>query len=114
MKHHGGSLRLITAGLVAAGGTFVPVALAGAQANCATASPSDTSCVPPVTQPVVVEGAALNAAAAAPAAAVAAEPVSTDQLAFTGSDSAQLAAIGAGALALGAGSMVISRRRRRA
>lgn len=116
-KLTGGLTRLAATGLIAAGGIFVPAALAGAQSDCGQASPSDTTCTPPSEQGPVVENEVLtsnqstggnNASGGGNSASGNPE---VGELAFTGSDTAQLAALGAGALLLGAGSVVVSRRR---
>jgi hypothetical protein len=133
MKLFQPSIRLIVAGVVMAGGAVAAAGIAAAESDCAGASPSDTTCAPPVTIPPVVGGdngtvggetetrvlaetavAPAQAPAAAPAPAAAAQPVAADALAFTGSDSAELAALGAGVLALGAAATVAARRRSKA
>ncbi len=132
-----GSLRLAAAGVIVAGAAALPLA-ASAQTieDCANASPSDVSCQNPTTTaaPTTTPGSSAPATTAvvptttaAPDPSVAPTVVDrepdaivlnstvaaddTDSLAFTGGDAAGLAAMGAGAVALG-GVLVLARRRR--
>lgn len=133
-----GSLRFLAAGIIAAGAVALPLATsAAAQDNgCADASPSELTCENTTTttmQETTTTTEADKAPAtvaptttAAPEKAVENEQVSrektatvlnstatndSDELAFTGGDAAGLAALGAGALALGGGMMLVRRRR---
>ena len=133
------SLRFLAAGIIAAGAVALPLATsASAQDNCADASPSDLTCENTTTTTAVTTTTEAPAASVAPTTVVQTtttvkaptgvenvevnrEQTATvlnstatndaDELAFTGGDAAGLAALGAGALALGAGMMLVRRRR---
>lgn len=130
-----GSLRFLAAGIIAAGAVVLPLATsASAQDNCEDASPSVLNCEntttttvvesttttppkAPVTEaptttaaPAAVENESVNREATATVLNSTATS-DADELAFTGGDAAGLATLGAGALALGGGILLVRRRR---
>jgi len=133
-----GSLRFLAAGIIAAGAVALPLAAtASAQDNnCADASPSDLTCenttttmlVTTTTEASTGPTTVVESTTTLPEKAAEVENVTvdrqatatvlnstatndSDELAFTGGDAAGLAALGAGALALGGGIMLVRRRR---
>lgn len=87
------------------GGIAVTAGMAAAQPNCSTASPSNVNCGPEVSVPKEVGRGSTKKATPA-------NPTPVEELAFTGSDTVELVAVGGVLATAGTVATLLSRRRR--